>query len=62
MTVDIGKCPVCGKAGDAKFRPFCSKRCSVIDLGGWLDEKYRVSMSEDDEAEALMLESEQDNG
>jgi uncharacterized protein len=23
-------------------RPFCSATCKLIDLGGWLDERYRV--------------------
>ncbi|SUA20546.1 zinc-binding protein YacG [Neisseria gonorrhoeae] len=25
------------------FRPFCSQRCKLIDLGGWADGKYTVS-------------------
>ncbi|SPY04211.1 zinc-binding protein YacG [Neisseria meningitidis] len=29
------------------YRPFCSKRCKLIDLGEWAQEKYTVS-SEDD--------------
>jgi len=24
------------------FRPFCSERCKLIDLGAWADERYRV--------------------
>ncbi|MBI3398496.1 MAG: DNA gyrase inhibitor YacG [Deltaproteobacteria bacterium] len=45
MTVKEIKCPVCGK--DAvwernPFKPFCSERCSLIDLGKWADEKYPV--------------------
>lgn len=35
-------CPMCGKAVDARFRPFCSKRCADLDLGKWLGERYRV--------------------
>lgn len=27
------------------FRPFCSKRCKMIDLGHWLAEKYVVEDS-----------------
>ena len=34
-------CPTCGKpvlwGPDAPERPFCSKRCRLIDLGEWLD-------------------------
>jgi endogenous inhibitor of DNA gyrase (YacG/DUF329 family) len=40
------KCPVCSKPGDAKYRPFCSKRCADIDLGRWLKESYRVPTEE----------------
>ncbi len=40
------QCPTCGAPAeytpDNKFRPFCSERCSLIDLGAWADEKYRV--------------------
>lgn len=35
-------CPLCGKPPDARFRPFCSKRCADRDLGQWLGEGYRV--------------------
>ncbi len=23
--------------------PFCSERCRLADLGGWLEERYRIS-------------------
>jgi hypothetical protein len=39
-------CPTCGQAvaleGEARWRPFCSERCKLIDLGDWLDEKRRI--------------------
>ncbi len=25
-----------------RFRPFCSERCQMIDLGTWANEEYRV--------------------
>ena len=28
---------------DAPFRPFCSQRCKLVDLGRWLDGTYSVS-------------------
>ena len=28
--------------------PFCSKRCSYIDLNNWLGEKYSIRTNEDD--------------
>jgi endogenous inhibitor of DNA gyrase (YacG/DUF329 family) len=39
-------CPTC-RATTAwqgnPHRPFCSLRCRLIDLGGWLDERYRFA-------------------
>jgi len=40
------KCPVCGRPIEARYRPFCSKRCADIDLGRWLKEGYRVPTDE----------------
>jgi len=40
------QCPTCGKAvewtGQQRWRPFCSERCKLIDLGEWLDETRRI--------------------
>ncbi len=41
-------CPNCGKQVDFDrnpFRPFCSKRCKMEDLGSWLKEEYYISSS-----------------
>jgi hypothetical protein len=39
-------CPRCGTrrewSGNA-YRPFCSERCKLIDLGGWLTEKNAIA-------------------
>lgn len=39
-------CPYCGIEHqwdvNNRFRPFCSERCKLIDLGQWATEKYRV--------------------
>jgi uncharacterized protein len=38
-------CALCGKAAvreGNKFWPLCSERCSLVDLGKWLGEEYRV--------------------
>ena len=52
------RCPQCGRpavyAPENKFRPFCSERCKLIDLGQWADESFRIPVeknptsSEDD--------------
>ena len=44
-------CPTCGKTvvwGEiSPFRPFCSKRCQLIDLGEWAAEEKRIPSSGD---------------
>ena len=35
-------CPICGRAGTARFRPFCSARCADVDLGRWLSGFYAI--------------------
>ena len=49
-------CPNCGgevpytSLDEVPFRPFCGKRCKLIDLGKWLNGEYRISedLSESD--------------
>ncbi|EKN4745791.1 DNA gyrase inhibitor YacG [Yersinia enterocolitica] len=40
-------CPTCGKIviwdEQSPYRPFCCKRCQLIDLGEWADEEKRIS-------------------
>lgn len=45
------RCPVCGKDVEARYRPFCSKRCADIDLGRWLKGGYVIPGEPTDEAE-----------
>jgi uncharacterized protein len=44
-------CPLCGTAvpwdTPSPFRPFCSERCKMIDLGAWATEAYRIPVAED---------------
>jgi endogenous inhibitor of DNA gyrase (YacG/DUF329 family) len=28
---------------DARFRPFCSERCRLLDLSAWTSERYRIA-------------------
>jgi len=43
-------CPRCGATVEwtpsARWRPFCSERCKMIDLGAWASEAYRVPVAE----------------
>ena len=45
-------CPTCQAVilwtHSNKYRPFCSQRCRLIDLGEWAQEKYTVAAEEDD--------------
>lgn len=54
------KCPQCGRLAlytpENPYRPFCSERCKLIDLGEWASEGYKIpvqpssdSLSMDDE-------------
>ena len=48
------KCPTCRKAladsAEARpFRPFCSSRCRLADLGKWLDGGYKIESQASEE-------------
>ena len=42
----VVKCPTCQNAvewtKDSRYRPFCSKRCRLIDLGDWASETHSI--------------------
>lgn len=46
----VVNCPQCGRPVEwneaSRFRPFCSERCKLIDLGAWAAEAYRVPAAE----------------
>ncbi|HHW51717.1 MULTISPECIES: DNA gyrase inhibitor YacG [Acinetobacter] len=47
-------CPRCGEATqweDNPFRPFCSERCKLIDLGAWANDEYRLPTQDAPQAE-----------
>lgn len=39
-------CPTCGKPNtwlpDNNYKPFCSDRCKLIDLGEWANESRKI--------------------
>jgi endogenous inhibitor of DNA gyrase (YacG/DUF329 family) len=40
---DMQKCVVCRtRPIDPRWRPFCSERCRISDLGAWATESYRI--------------------
>ena len=46
-------CPACRRPAvfspANRWRPFCSERCKLIDLGQWASERYRIAVDEPDE-------------
>ncbi len=54
----IVACPTCKKKVEwteaSAFRPFCSDRCRLIDLGAWADESYKVPVTEEDPMSGLL--------
>jgi len=43
------RCPQCGKRAyweGNPFRPFCSERCKLIDLGSWIRGDYVIKGEE----------------
>jgi len=38
------KCPACKKRSLDPFTPFCSKKCSDIDLMKWLSDEYYINL------------------
>lgn len=47
----IVACPTCATECEWSpanpYRPFCSERCKLIDLGAWADERYRVPVKDE---------------
>lgn len=43
----IFPCPTCGQASvigpENSWRPFCSERCKLIDLGSWAAEEHKIA-------------------
>jgi endogenous inhibitor of DNA gyrase (YacG/DUF329 family) len=43
----IVRCPTCDKPAKTTaqnpWRPFCSERCKLIDLGDWAGERHRIA-------------------
>jgi endogenous inhibitor of DNA gyrase (YacG/DUF329 family) len=45
MSPTTVSCPTCGRAlewATAPYRPFCSERCSLVDLGAWFSEQRSI--------------------
>ncbi|HWU44582.1 MAG TPA: DNA gyrase inhibitor YacG [Bdellovibrio sp.] len=56
------KCPQCGRFAlyslENPFRPFCSERCRLIDLGEWASESYRIPVQNQSSSDSLSYDEE----
>ncbi len=55
-------CPICGKPAQVRFRPFCSARCRLVDLGRWLNGSYSVPAVENDDDDERAEDADEDGG
>jgi endogenous inhibitor of DNA gyrase (YacG/DUF329 family) len=58
------KCPTCRQRTeweDNPFRPFCSERCKLIDLGAWAKGEYIIEGNLDNESGELPSSKEIEN-
>lgn len=59
------ECPTCNTpvewSEESPFRPFCSDRCRLIDLGAWADESYSIPSEEMPEPMDFPIEHEFQN-
>ena len=54
-------CPRCGEPShweDNAYRPFCSERCKLIDLGAWANEYYRLPTQDSPQSDISRQEDE----
>jgi endogenous inhibitor of DNA gyrase (YacG/DUF329 family) len=51
----IAACPRCGNSASLEptndWRPFCSERCKLIDLGAWFAEQHVIAADPDPETD-----------
>ncbi|MEI8034799.1 MAG: DNA gyrase inhibitor YacG [Betaproteobacteria bacterium] len=60
MTARLVNCPHCQRkvawSTDNAWRPFCSERCKLTDLGAWANESYRIPAVELDDIDEEEVE------
>lgn len=47
-------CPICAGETDAKYRPFCSRRCADVDLAKWMNGSYAAPSQDPEDIEAAL--------
>lgn len=58
-------CPQCQKPiewQESKYRPFCSERCKLLDLGDWATEKYKIAGEKVEAIDNADSEDDEKNG
>lgn len=60
-------CPQCSRKvawrTENRYRPFCSRRCQLIDLGAWADASHRIageSAMDEADLETLLQRADRD--
>ena len=52
-------CPICKNTTtweENPWRPFCSERCKLIDLGKWVSDEYKIPIKSEEEIEGVAEE------
>jgi len=52
-------CPICKNTTtweENPWRPFCSERCKLIDLGKWVSDEYKIPVKSEEEIEGIAEE------
>ena len=62
MSRRAGRCPICGRPTVAEHAPFCSRRCTDVDLNRWLSGTYVIPASEETPARRNDDEERDDRG
>lgn len=61
----IVECPSCGRpvpwTESSRWRPFCSERCRLIDLGAWASERYGIPTEAEESEEPSEPAQKQDD-
>lgn len=60
-------CPQCSArvvwSAESAYRPFCSRRCQLLDLGAWADETHRIggeSAMDETDIDAMLQQADKD--
>jgi endogenous inhibitor of DNA gyrase (YacG/DUF329 family) len=56
------RCPKCGELTtweENPYRPFCSERCKLLDLGAWAEEDYKIPGKKEEEEDEEQKETDE---